>query len=115
MLDTNSKYLSALKSVINEDFDYSKLNNKSILVTGATGLIGKALVDYILTLSESVKVYAASRSLESFNKRFLKRDNLYYFEYDLKRAWIPIFILTISFTRQAMQTQRCLMKTLWAL
>ncbi len=86
MLDTNSKYLSALKSVINTKLEYSKLNNKSILVTGATGLIGKALVDYILTLSESVKVYAASRSLESFNKRFLKRDNLYYFEYDLEKS-----------------------------
>ncbi len=85
MLDTNKNYLDALKSVINERFDYSKLNNKTILITGATGLIGKALVDYILTLSKSVKVYAASRSEESFLKRFEKRDNLFYFNYSLEK------------------------------
>ena len=85
MLDNNGKYLSALKSVINPNLDYTKLNNKTILVTGATGLIGKALVDYILLLSDSVKVYAAGRSEENFNKRFLKRENLHYFEYDIEK------------------------------
>ncbi|MBQ8541335.1 MAG: NAD-dependent epimerase/dehydratase family protein [Clostridia bacterium] len=85
MLDNNTKYLSALKSVINPNLDYSELNNKSILITGATGLIGKALVDYILTLSDSIKVYAASRSRESFEKRFDKKNNLFYFNYDLEK------------------------------
>ncbi|MBR5535870.1 MAG: NAD-dependent epimerase/dehydratase family protein [Clostridia bacterium] len=82
MLENNQKYISALKSVAGTD--YSELNNKSILVTGSTGLIGKALVDYILLLSDTVKVYAASRSEESFNKRFCKRDNLFYFNYSLE-------------------------------
>lgn len=85
MLENNEKYLSALKSVINANIDYSELNNKSILVTGATGLIGKALVDYILMLGENVRVYAAGRSEESFLKRFEKRDNLFYFNYNLEK------------------------------
>ncbi len=85
MLDTNKNYLDALKSVINTDTDYGRLNNKSILITGATGLIGKALADYILTLSDSVKVYAAGRSEESFLRRFNKRDNLFYFNYNLEK------------------------------
>lgn len=84
MSDKNAKYVSALKSVIHINLDYSKLNNKSILVTGATGLIGKALVDYILTLSDSVRVYAAGRSEESFLKRFEKNDRLFYFNYSLE-------------------------------
>ncbi len=85
MLEDSVKYISALESVVNVNIDYSKLNNKSILITGATGLIGKALVDYILMLSKSVKVYAAGRSEESFLKRFEKRDNLFYFNYFLEK------------------------------
>lgn len=85
MLENNEKYISALKSVIIKNLDYSKLNNTSILITGATGLIGKALVDYIFVVSENVKVYAACRSEESFNKRFCKRDNLFYFNYSLEK------------------------------
>ena len=85
MLDNNKKYLSALESVVNTNIDYTKLNNKSILITGATGLIGKALVDYILNLNDTIKVYAASRSIESFEKRFQKRANLFCFNYDIEK------------------------------
>lgn len=85
MLENNEKYLSALKSVINTNLDYTKLNNKSVLVTGATGLIGKALTDYLLLVGENIKVFAASRSEERFNSRFVKRDNLFYFNYSLEK------------------------------
>lgn len=89
MLDNNKKYLSALESVINTNLDYNKLNNKSILVTGSTGLIGKALVDYILLLSDklnlNLKVYAASRNEEGFNARFSKKENLFYFNYNIEK------------------------------
>lgn len=87
MLENNKTYLSALECAINEKLDYNKLNNKSILVTGATGLIGKALVDYLLLIDEkkglSMKVFAASRSRESFDKRFEKNDKLFYYSYNL--------------------------------
>lgn len=83
MLENNKKYISALKSVA--DICSTKLNNKKVLITGATGLIGKALVDYILLLNDRVKVYAASRSEDSFNTRFEKRDNLFYFNYRLEK------------------------------
>lgn len=88
MLENNKKYLSALESVINTNLDYTKLNNKSILITGATGLIGKALVDYILMVSENAQVYAASRSESSFSARFSKRDNLHYFEYNIVKPLV---------------------------
>ncbi|MGM9550692.1 MAG: NAD-dependent epimerase/dehydratase family protein [Clostridia bacterium] len=88
MLELNEKYLSALLGVINTDLDYEKMMGKSILVTGATGLIGKALTDYIILIGEkynlNLKVYAASRSIDSFNKRFIKRDNLHYFNYNIE-------------------------------
>lgn len=92
MLENNSKYLSALESVVNTNFDYTKLNNRSILVTGATGLIGKALVDYLILIGDKMnlklKVYAASRSEESFKCRFSKRDNLFYFNYSLEKPLV---------------------------
>ncbi len=87
MLDNNKKYLSALESVIDTEIDYSKLNNKNILITGATGLIGKALTDYLLLIGDKkglgMNIYAASRSEEGFKKRFSERDNLFYCNYDL--------------------------------
>ncbi|MCD8049200.1 MAG: NAD-dependent epimerase/dehydratase family protein [Clostridia bacterium] len=55
---------------------------KNVLVTGATGLVGKALVD-CLTLDGKTAVYAASRSKQSFDARFKERENLKYFEFDL--------------------------------
>lgn len=85
MIKNNKKYSDALKSVINTAIDYRKLNNKKVLVTGATGLIGKALVDYLFTINNSVVVYAAGRSEESFNARFEKRNNLFYFNYSLEK------------------------------
>ncbi len=88
MFEKNERYLSALESVINTNLDYTKLNNKSILITGATGLIGKALVDFILMVSENTQVYAASRSKNSFNARFSKRDNLHYFEYNIVKPLV---------------------------
>ncbi len=57
-------------------------NGKTVLVTGATGLIGKAVVD-ALTLDGKTAVYAASRSRQSFYARFAESENLKYFEFDL--------------------------------
>lgn len=89
MPKNSEKYLCALKSVINCDLDYEKLKEKSILITGATGLIGKALTDFLLIINDKfelgMKIYAASRSKESFDKRMDKNESLLYFEYDLQK------------------------------
>lgn len=83
----NKKYLSALKGVINKDIDYSSLKGKNILITGATGLIGKALTDYIMLISEEMeldaKVFAAGRSEERFKSRFEERENLFFYSYSI--------------------------------
>lgn len=89
MLENNKRYLAALDSVADTGFDYGKLKNKSILVTGSTGLIGKALVDYILLISDkfglNITLYGAGRSEENFNARFSKKNNLHYFSYDINK------------------------------
>lgn len=60
-----------------ETFDFSALCNKTVLVTGATGLVCSAVVDMLLECG--AKVYAAGRSKEKVEQRFnLKTEFVYY-------------------------------------
>ncbi len=45
-------YLEDIESVLTIESDFSRLKNKSILITGATGLIGTILVDMLLFLDK---------------------------------------------------------------
>ena len=54
--------------------DFSGFKNTSVLVTGATGLIGRALVRCLIGLG--AKVYACSRSSEKFKACFHGYDNI---------------------------------------
>lgn len=54
--------------------DFSGFKDSSVLVTGATGLIGRALVSHLIGLG--VKVYACSRSSEKFKACFHDFDNI---------------------------------------
>ena len=51
---TNEIYLNDIKSILNsESVDYEKLKNKSILVTGATGIIGSMIVNTLLIANKT--------------------------------------------------------------
>lgn len=69
----NSFYQSDLENVANQ-VDIRVIYNTKFLITGATGLIGSFLVDFLLYLNEkynsNIKVYAMSRSKERLQKRF---------------------------------------------
>lgn len=54
--------------------DFSALKGKSVLVTGATGLIGRALVQHLIGLG--AKVFACCRSSEKFKACFYDYDNI---------------------------------------
>lgn len=62
-----------------------KFKEKSILVTGANGLIGSYLVDYLSYAGANV--YALSRSLEKLKKRFSKNSEINYIEQDLNNPF----------------------------
>lgn len=53
-----------------EGFDLSGLQDKQILVTGATGLIGGCLVDMLMQSACHCKVFAMGRNEERARKRF---------------------------------------------
>lgn len=70
----NSKlYLEDIKRVSN-DVDFSKFKNKSVLITGASGLICSFLVDVLMYRNEkfndNIKIYMLCRNKEKLKERF---------------------------------------------
>ena len=71
---SSSVYMNDLKIVQESLIGTSKLKGKSILVTGATGLIGSAIIDLLLYANErenlSLKIYGCGRSEDKVRNRF---------------------------------------------
>lgn len=89
----NVDYQEDIQSVMEINFPWNKLNDKSIMISGATGMIGSFLVDVILekNLSDGLNctVYALGRNEQKANARFSKfvSDPYYKFiQYDVKEA-----------------------------
>lgn len=65
-------YIEDLSQVANS-FDLNSFNNKSFLITGATGMIGTFLIDVLMywnKMGANIKVYAVGRSKEKAKDRF---------------------------------------------
>ena len=75
MID-NNLYNEDLKYIYDLKIDWNKLNNKNILITGATGLIGTFLIDAIMYKNNidnmNIKIYVISRNKEKILNRFSK-------------------------------------------
>jgi nucleoside-diphosphate-sugar epimerase len=68
------------------------LKNKSVLITGATGLIGSAIVDTLIYANRAknfdINIFATSRDIDKLRKRFEKYSNdklLTFVKYDASR------------------------------
>ena len=75
MLLTSQEYKNEIIKVSKTDFiSWDKLKNSSILITGATGLIGSYLIDVLMYLNSNnnlnCKIYALSRNKEEAIKKF---------------------------------------------
>ena len=57
-------YAEDLRAIAQEPLPWAQLAGKSVLVAGATGLIGAALVEALLALPVPIEVYAAGRNAE---------------------------------------------------
>lgn len=75
------KYMDDVKRVADSTLPWEKLENNSILISGATGLIGSFLIDVIMEKNAAQQlnctVYALARNKEKAKKRFS-----YYFDND---------------------------------
>lgn len=87
----NSLYLEDVNYVANLNLPWKKLNNKSIMISGATGLIGSMLVDIIMRKNNdnlNCAVYALGRSEERMRSRFkycFENPLFHFVEYDVNR------------------------------
>lgn len=78
----NKLYLEDIEYVKNLDLPWEKLNSKSFLISGATGLLGSFLVDVLV--EKQCKVYALGRSEERAKERFKKIwDKITFIKYDI--------------------------------
>jgi len=72
----NDYYMEDVRLVMGLNIPWEKLQDKSVMVSGATGLIGSFLIDVILekNLSESLNctIYALGRNEEKAKRRFSK-------------------------------------------
>lgn len=73
MCRANPLYIEDIESVLKLNCDFLRLKDKSVLITGATGLIGTVLVDMLIFLSGkyslNLKLFLVSRSVESHSEK----------------------------------------------
>lgn len=91
----NKLYIEDLEYVSNLNLSWDKLKNSSILISGATGLIGSFIVDTIMLKNKNglnCKIYALGRNKEKAEKRFLygnEKDDLFEFvQYDINKPLV---------------------------
>lgn len=81
----NEIYKINIEEIANLDIDWEQLKDSKFMITGATGLIGKCLVDTIMYLDETkdlnCKVIAVGRNKEKAKSRFSKYFDSKYFEF----------------------------------
>lgn len=69
----NNEYMEDVHYIANLELPWEKLKNKSILISGATGLVGSCFVDVIMMRNQSgmnCKVYALGRNEAKAKERF---------------------------------------------
>ena len=84
----NDLYLDDIEYVCSLDLSWEKLQGKSVLLSGATGLVGSFLVDVLLSKGIDCTVYALGRNKEKAKTRFSRwaNDPHYIFiPYDINR------------------------------
>lgn len=100
----NKLYMEDVRYVAELNFPWNKLKDKSIMLSGATGLIGSFLVDVILEKNIiddlNCTVYALGRNEEKANRRFLKHVGnpcFIFIPYDVKRPLIRDDLETVDY------------------
>ncbi len=91
------QWLDDIDIVLNKLSELEWLENNSILITGATGLIGSSIVDLLIRYNDThghkINIYAAGRSKDKYHSRFgylTGRNDLSFVFYDALQEKIII-------------------------
>lgn len=70
----NKLYKEDIDYVANIDIDWSKLENKSVMITGASGMMGSFLIDVLMAKKDNLHcmVYALGRNESKAKERFVE-------------------------------------------
>ena len=100
----NNQYLYDVRYVAGLKLPWEKLRNKSIMISGATGLIGSFLIDVLMEKNSSEDlgcvVYALGRNEQKARMRFSKySDNqqLVFIPYDVNKPFIRDDLETVDY------------------
>lgn len=83
----NEIYQSDIRNVTNLDIDWNRLYGKTLLITGATGMIASALIDILMCKNQNIQgrdgihIIAVSRNEEKARERFATYWNSEFFSY----------------------------------
>lgn len=100
-LYNSETYKKDIETAISSVVGIEKLDGASVLITGASGLIGSFLVDVLAFYNRKnnagIKIYATGRSIERLEKRFsgLEKDELILVEHDVNK--IPDFDFSVDY------------------
>ncbi|WP_302489655.1 NAD(P)-dependent oxidoreductase [uncultured Mitsuokella sp.] len=93
-------YIEDVKFVAATHLPWKKLTNKSVLISGATGLIGSFLIDVLMMRNtvyhQNITIYAMGRSLAKAKQRFnyFYSDLFHFKEHDINNPLANDFIRT---------------------
>lgn len=96
----NSLYIEDINYIAGLDLPWEKLQRKSVLLSGATGLVGSFFVDVLLSKGLDCTVYALGRNEEKAKARFSKWSNdehLIFIPYDINKPLIRNDLGTIDY------------------
>ncbi|GCF93911.1 dTDP-glucose 4,6-dehydratase [Enterococcus florum] len=70
----NNLYIEDIERVADLEYDWERIDNHSILVVGASGMLGTCLIDVLMTRNKNenanIKIYAMGRNEENLKMRF---------------------------------------------
>ena len=99
-LYSNDLYTNDIEYVCGLSLPWNKLQGKSVMISGATGLVGSFLVDVLMSKNINCKIYALSRNEDKARARFSKwgnNNNLQYIQYDINKPFVNDTIGNIDY------------------
>ena len=100
----NEQYMEDVRDVGSLNLPWKKLENKTMMLSGATGLLGSFLIDVILekNLTDRLNctIYALGRNVQKAKARFSKYNDdqhLVFISYDVKKPFVRDDIGTVDY------------------
>lgn len=96
----NQLYIEDVTTICSIDVPWEKLQNKSVMLSGATGLVGSFLIDVLLSKDINCTIYALGRSEKKAKNRFSKwvnNRNFVFIQHDINKPLLCNNLETVDY------------------